>query len=556
MKKIKVNCINTSSAKHVEFGTTLKELVEIFKPHLKYPILGAYVNNCLKDLSYMVSSFIDVEYFDITNQDGMRMYIRSLNFVLYKAVKDILPKQSKLHILHAVSKGYYCDIRDPGIRKPISEIILELKKRMIEIIREDLDFVKYKTKTEQAIKVFNKTGLDDKKLLLSQRKRIYTSVYKMDGAINYLHGNLVPSTGYLKTFNLVSYYDGMLLQVPSLEDPSKTEKKVNQKQLFEVFKEHKAWLQLLDIENVGKLNNYIENKDQGNLIKIAEALHAKKIGKIADKIVRSRSKIKVVLISGPSASGKTTFSKRLSIQLQVSGLKPVVISLDNYFVNRDKTPIDKNGEYDFESLQAIDIKLFNKHLVDLIKGKKVTIPRFDFHHGHRDENGDELQLGENSIIIIEGIHGLNPGLTPSVENRSKFKIYVSALTQVSIDRHNRINTTDNRLLRRMIRDHNYRNHSALQTLKRWPSVRAGEEKNIFPYQEEADIMFNSSLLYEFCVLKSMAEPLINEIPENVKEYAEALRLLKFLSFFLPISKEQIPQTSILREFIGGSSYDY
>ncbi|MDA3886482.1 MAG: nucleoside kinase [Candidatus Delongbacteria bacterium] len=556
MKKIKVNCINTSTSKNVEFGTTLQELIEIFKPELKYPILGAYVNNCLKDLSYMVSGFIDVEFFDITIPDGMRMYIRSLNFVLYKAVKDVLHKEANLHILHAVSKGFYCEIREISSRRPMAEIVRSVKKRMKEIIKEDLEFIKYKTKTEKAIKIFSKEGLDDKKLLLSQRKRIYTSVYKMDGVTNYLHGNLVPSTGYLKTFNLVNYYDGMLLQVPSISDPSKTEKKVKQRQLFEVFKEHKSWLQLLNIENVGKLNQYIENKDEGTLIKIDEALHSKKIAKIADKIISSRSKINVVLISGPSASGKTTFSKRLSIQFQIEGLKPVIISLDNYFVNRDKTPIDENGEYDFESLDALDIKLFNKHLVELIKGKKVTVPRFDFHHGMRQINGDELQLEDNSIIIIEGIHGLNPKLTPSVENRNKYKIYVSALTQVSIDRHNRINTTDNRLLRRMIRDHNYRNHSALQTLKRWPSVRAGEEKNIFPYQEEADIMFNSSLLYEFCVLKSMAEPLIKAIPENVKEYAEALRLLKFLSFFLPISKEQIPQTSLLREFIGGSSYEY
>ncbi|MDA3837950.1 MAG: nucleoside kinase [Candidatus Delongbacteria bacterium] len=556
MKKIKVNCINTASAKNIAFGTTLQDLVEIFQPELEYPILGAYVNNCLKDLSYMVSGFCDIEFFDITNPDGMRMYTRSLNFVLYKAVKDVLPEEAKLHILHAVSKGFYCEIREVSSRRPMAEIVRSVKKRMKEIIREDLQFIKYKTKTEKAIKIFLKEGLEDKELLLSQRKRIYTSVYKMDGVTNYLHGNLVPSTGYLKTFNLVNYYDGMLLQVPSISDPSKTEKKVNQRQLFEIFKEHKSWLQLLNIENVGKLNQYIEKEDEGTLIKIDEALHSKKIGKIADKIVRSRSKIKVVLISGPSASGKTTFSKRLSIQLQVSGLKPVVISLDNYFVNRDKTPIDENGEFDFESLDALDVKLFNKHLVELIKGKKVTIPRFDFHHGKRLSNGDELQLSDNSIIIIEGIHGLNPDLTPSVENKNKYKIYVSALTQVSIDRHNRINTTDNRLLRRMIRDHNYRNHSALQTLKRWPSVRAGEEKNIFPYQEEADIMFNSSLLYEFCVLKSLAEPLIKQIPENVKEYAEAMRLLKFLSFFLPISKEQIPQTSLLREFIGGSSYEY
>jgi uridine kinase len=556
MKKIKVNCINTASAKNIAFGTTLQDLVEIFQPELEYPILGAYVNNCLKDLSYMVSGFCDIEFFDITNPDGMRMYTRSLNFVLYKAVKDVLPEEAKLHILHAVSKGFYCEIREVSSRRPMAEIVRSVKKRMKEIIREDLQFIKYKTKTEKAIKIFLKEGLEDKELLLSQRKRIYTSVYKMDGVTNYLHGNLVPSTGYLKTFNLVNYYDGMLLQVPSISDPSKTEKKVKQRQLFEVFKEHKSWLQLLNIENVGKLNQYIENKDEGTLIKIDEALHSKKIAKIADKIISSRSKINVVLISGPSASGKTTFSKRLSIQFQIEGLKPVIISLDNYFVNRDKTPIDENGEYDFESLDALDIKLFNKHLVELIKGKKVTVPRFDFHHGMRQINGDELQLEDNSIIIIEGIHGLNPKLTPSVENRNKYKIYVSALTQVSIDRHNRINTTDNRLLRRMIRDHNYRNHSALQTLKRWPSVRAGEEKNIFPYQEEADIMFNSSLLYEFCVLKSMAEPLIKAIPENVKEYAEALRLLKFLSFFLPISKEQIPQTSLLREFIGGSSYEY
>ena len=503
MKKIKVTCTNTGTSENIAFGTTLHEMTDIFDIKLQYPVLGAYVNNTLKDLSFMISGSCEIKFFDITNTDGMRMYIRSLNFVLYKAVKDTLPKQARLHILHAVSKGYYCEIRDTGSKITMGEIIKLLKKRMNEIIGEDINFVKYKTRTEKAIKIFSKEGLDDKKLLLSQRKRLYTSVYKMDGAINYLHGNLIPSTGYLNTFNLVKYYDGMLLQVPSKKDYFKTEKKVNQKQLFEVFKEHKAWLQLLGIENVGKLNHCIENKNEGNLIKIAEALHEKKIVKITDKIINSRSKVKVVLISGPSASGKTTFSKRLGIQLQVEGLKPVVISLDNYFVNRDKTPIDENGEYNFESLEAIDVKLFNKHLVNLINGKKVIIPRFDFTRGVREKNGDELQLGKNSIIVIEGIHALNPKLTPSVNNRDKYKIYVSALTQVSIDRHNRIHTTDNRLLRRIVRDHSYRNHSALQTLKRWPSVRAGEEKNIFPYQEEADIMFNSSYFMNFVYLNEL-----------------------------------------------------
>ncbi|MCK5760316.1 MAG: nucleoside kinase, partial [Candidatus Delongbacteria bacterium] len=308
MKKLKINCINTGTVKNIAFGTTLQDLINVFKPELEYPILGAYVNNSLKDLSFMVCGFCDIEFFDIKNKDGMRMYIRSLNFVLYKAVRDVLPKEAKLHILHAVSKGYYCEIRDAGVRRSMVEIVRSVKKRMKEIIKEDLDFIKYKTKTEKAIKIFNKAGLDDKELLLSQRKRIYTSVYKMDGVTNYLHGNLIPSTGYLKTFNLVQYYDGMLLQVPSVEDPTKTKKKVKQRQLFEVFKEHKSWLSLLNIENVGKLNHYIENKDESNLIKIAEALQEKKIVKIAGKIIHSRSKIKVVLISGPSASGKTTFS--------------------------------------------------------------------------------------------------------------------------------------------------------------------------------------------------------------------------------------------------------
>jgi len=552
--QIKVKCLNNGEILSVPLGDPISKVAECAKPDLKYPVIGAIVNNTLKELSSPVISECEVEFFDRTNNNGLSAYVRSLIFVMCKAVIDLYP-DTKLYILHAISKGYYCELRDQNEKNILTpQGIIDLKAKMEEVIREDIPITRHKLKTEEAISLFVAQGLDDKELILRQRKRIFTSVYKMDGIVNYLYGFLAPSTGSLNVFNLVEYFDGMLLQIPSTAQPDRIVEQTPQKKLFDVINEHSRWVKLLGVENVGKLNQQILDKKEGNLIKIAEALHEKKVAYIADKIAEKKD-VRLVLISGPSSSGKTTFSKRLSIQLQVAGLKPLVISLDDYFVNREFTPRDSSGEYDFEAIEAIDIKLFNEHLLKLFAGEEVEIPRFDFTTGSRLP-GPRMNCESDNIIIVEGIHALNPNLTLLIENNLKFKIYVSALTQISIDRHNRIPTTDNRLLRRIVRDFNYRGHTALATLKRWSSVRAGEEKNIFPYQEEADIMFNSALLYEFSVLKHFAEPIINEVPENTKEYAEAMRLLKFLSFFLPIIDEDISNTSIIKEFIGGSSFEY
>jgi uridine kinase len=554
IEAVSIYIVKTGETLEVPAGTTLSCIAEKTEHGLKYPVIGAFVNNTLKELSYQVISECDVEFFDRTNSNGLSAYIRSLIFVMCKAVIDLYPN-TKLYVLHAISKGYYCELRDMNEKKILTpKGISDLKAKMEEVIKEDMPITRHKLKTEDAIAQFIAQGLDDKELILRQRKKIYTSVYKMDGIVNYLYGFLAPSTGCLNVFNLVEYFDGMLLQIPSTTRHDRIVEQTPQNKLFEIITEHSRWVKLLEANNVGKLNQHIIERKAGNLVKIAEALHEKKVAYIAD-IIHERKATRLVLIAGPSSSGKTTFSKRLSVQLQVSGLKPLIISLDDYFVDREFTPRDETGEYDFESIDAIDIKLFNEHLLSLFKGEEVEIPRFDFHDGKR-LRGPKMICGEDNIIIVEGIHALNPNLTPRIEKELMFKIYVSALTQISIDRHNRIPTTDNRLIRRIVRDYSYRSHSALETLKRWPSVRAGEEKNIFPYQEEADIMFNSALLYEFSVLKYFAEPIIKQVPENTKEYSEAQRLLKFLSFFLPMDNEDIPNTSIIKEFIGGSSFEY
>ena len=551
---VNTTLINTNEKIDIPAGTTLSYIADKANHDLKYPVIAAIVNNSLKELSMPLISSCEVKFIDRTDPNGLSVYIRSLIFVLCKAVSDLYPN-SKLYVLHNISKGYYCELVDhEGNSLLNDDCIASLKAKMEEVVSDNYPFERYKIETEEAIDKFIKQGLDDKELILRQRNRIYTSVYKLDGIVNYLYGYLAPSTGSLKVFDLVRYYDGMLLQIPSTSNPERVVEKTPQDKLFEIITEHRRWVKLLEANNVGKLNQHIIDKKAGNLIKIAEALHEKKVASIAD-MISERKETKLVLIAGPSSSGKTTFSKRLSIQLQVAGLKPLIISLDDYFVDRQFTPKDESGEYDFESIDAIDIKLFNDHLLKLFKGQEVEIPRFDFMDGKRMK-GSNLRFDDDNIIIVEGIHALNPNLTPLISDDLKFKIYVSALTQISIDRHNRIPTTDNRLIRRIIRDFNYRNHTALATLKRWPSVRAGEEKNIFPYQENADIMFNSALLYEFSVLKQYAEPIIKQVPENEKEYAEAMRLIKFLSFFLPIGNEDIPNTSIIKEFIGGSSFEY
>ena len=537
-------------------GTSLFEIAQDMEIKLNYPILGARVNNKLTELTYKVYRPKFVEFIDITDIDGYRMYQRSLSFVLMKAVRDLLPG-SRLKIEHSISQGFYCEIDKPDGQKLKAEEVLDIAERMREIIKADLPFYREELPTQQAIKIFDEYQLHEKAKLFRTRPTLFTSVYKLDNQIDYFYGYLVPSTGFLRTFDLIPYYDGMLLRFPTMQNPDELGPIIEQPKLFEIFREYKKWVEILGVSTIGSINEQIKQGKAGDLIKISEALHEKKVAEISDMIAK-RGDVRVVLIAGPSSSGKTTFSKRLAIQLKVLGYDPVPISTDNFFVNREDTPRDENGDYDFENILALDIDLFTKIMNDLIAGKEVELPRFDFQKGQRYYSGDIAKLSQRGIIIIEGIHGLNPMLSKGIADKYKFKIYVSALTQIGIDYHNRIPTTDNRLLRRMIRDYQYRGYSLVDTLQRWPSVRKGEEKYIFPYQEEADVMFNSALLYEFSVLKKHLEPLLKEVPETAFEYSEARRLLKFLSYFETIKREEreIPPTSILREFLSGSAFKY
>jgi len=551
---LQIKCLCTEQTKEFPFGTRLSEILKYTQPKLKYPVLGALVDNEVQELSFRIIKPHRVEFIDITHQDGMRMYFRSLYFVLMKAVKDLMP-DADLMIEHRVSRGYFCEIKGLNLTEN-SKLIEDIKLQMHKIIDADYPFIRKDILNSEAIKIFEANNLPEKANLFKQSPALYTSIYQLDNMLDYFYGYLVPSSAYLINFDLIPLYDGMLLKIPQKNNPDKLEYFVKQDKMFDILDEHKHWVKALNSANVGRLNDRINEGYGGELIKISEALHEKKIAEIADKI-KERKTIKLILIAGPSSSGKTTFSKRLAVQLIVSGLKPVQISLDNYFVNREDTPLDENGEYDFEAIEAIDIKTFTQNINDLQAGKTVEIPKFSFEEGKRFYDGTKISANNETIIIAEGIHALNPKLTKHINSEIKYKIYISALTQIGIDGHNRIPTTDNRLLRRMIRDYKYRGYSAYDTLKRWPSVRRGEEKNIFPYQEHADIMFNSALLYELALLKKYAEPLLKSICQNEKEYAEAKRILKFLSYFKDLNDEdEIPPTSILREFLGDSSFHY
>ena len=553
-KMIDVLIENNNQTVNVSKNTDILTVTEEANYKPQYPVLGALVNYKLKELSFKVFEPIKIKYVDIRDTNGRRLYLRSLAFVLYTAVKDIYP-EARLKIEHSVSKGSYCEIE--GLREKMTEnVVNKLRKRMKEIIAEDLPFKREKVLTEKAIEEFNNAGLYEKALLFKTRKRIFTSIYKLNNYINYFFGYLVPSTAYLKLFDIVKYHDGILIRMPSKSNPDKLEEVHMQYKLFKIFREHKTWIKILEVPYVGNLNEYILQGKISEFVQISEALHEKKIASIADVIYKKRNDVRLILISGPSSSGKTTFSKRLSVQLRVLGIKTYQVSLDDFFLNRDETPKDENGDFNFETIDAIDINLFNKCLNELMAGKPVNLPRFNFAKGEKSLNKEETILNDQTIIIVEGIHGLNPKLTHCIKDKSKYKIFVSALTQISIDAQNPIPTTDNRLIRRIVRDHQYRGYSALETIKRWPSVKNGEDKYIFPYQENADVMFNSALLYELAVLKTYAEPALSEVPENVEENAEAVRLLKFLSYFLPCKPFDIPPTSILREFLGGSSFRY
>jgi len=551
---IEIICQNCNKKKEYQQGVSLNDIIKDLNIKLKNPILGAFVNNKLKELTYNIYKPKTIEFIDITHPAGMRMYIRSLLFVLQKAVNKITPKH-KLKVEHSISNGYYCEFNNFNESIDI-DTILSIGEEMRKIIDENIKFERKEILTTEAIKLFNKNGLKQKALLFEAKPNLYSSIYRLDDTIDYFYGHLVPSTGYLKVFDLIKYYDGMLLITPKTTNPNECEKISIQNKLFEIFQEYKHWGTILNVGYIGNINKIVKNKQVSELIKISEALQEKKLGYIADKISQKEQRPKIILISGPSSSGKTTFAQRLAIQLKVAGLKPVTLSLDNYFVDREQTPLDENGEYDFESLGAIDINLLNNQLLSLFKGEKVLLPKFSFQLGKKVFEDNYLQIDDKTIIIAEGIHALNPKLTEKIQDADKYKIYVSALTTVSLDNHNRIPTTDTRLIRRIVRDYKYRNYSALDTINRWQSVRRGEEKYIFPYQENADVMFNTAVHYEAGALKKQIEPMLHEVPAHNIAYREAIRLLKFFSYITPIPEKEIPPTSILREFLGGSSFNY
>lgn len=554
MSTIDIYCLNNGIKKAYPLGITLAEIKDDLQIKLKNPVLGALVNNRIKELSFVVVKNKKVEFIDYSHPDGMRLYVRSLVFILYAAVREIFP-QVKLKMMHGISRGYYCELS--GLERPITDSdIFAIKTEMRHWIEKDVTFKKIGLPTEEAVEICKNHNLNFKAKLFAQQGSLFTYLYFMDGLANYFYGHLVPSTGYMQVFDLVQYYEGLLLRIPDPQKFSEVQPYSRLDKLFGVFQEHKDWAELLEVPNVANLNEFTLNGESGEIIKISEALHEKKIAEIANLISDRKGMVKIVLIAGPSASGKTTFSKRLMVQLAVNGMKPTMISLDDYFVDREKTPKDQNGEYDFEAIEAIDVEFFNQQLIQLFNGETIELPKFNFTVGRKFPSGKKLHLGPGSILIVEGIHGMNPDLVPHIEPANTFKIFLSALTQISIDDQNHISTTDNRMIRRMIRDSKYRSYSAQDTIRRWPSVRAGEDKNIFPYQENADVMFNSALIYELAVLKKYAEPLLKSVPESQVEFSESNRLLKFLSYFKDIDDQEIPPTSLIREFLGGSSFSY
>lgn len=549
---IEIICTNNGERRNYPQGVTLQQ-VAIDMGFTSGSIYSAYVNNKLKELDYSLFKPYIVEFIGFSNPEGKRMYDRSLSFVLYKAVHDLFPGK-KLKIEHAISKGYYCEIE--GFDSMTSGQVAEIEKRMREIIASDMPFVRKRILADDAVKLFEDMGYYEKAQLFRTRAHLYSSVYHLDDVIDYFYGCLLPSTGYLKLFNIDKYYDGMLLRSPLTENPNEVAKLIRQDKMFDVLREFKNWGNILNISYMCNINQQIDDGNVGELIKISEALQEKKLAQIADMIAGRNPQPKIVLLSGPSSSGKTTTANKLAVQLKVAGYKPITLSLDNYFVDREKTPLDENGEYDFEALEALDIPYLNKDLNALFAGETIDVPKFSFKDGKRYFDGEKMHLDSNSIIVAEGIHALNPKLTSQIDDKLKFKVYASALTTVSLDNHNRIPTTDTRLIRRIVRDYRYRGYSAKDTIDRWPSVRRGEEKHIFPNQECCDIMFNTAMVYETGVLKRYVEPILQEVPPNCTAYREAVRLLKFFSYVKPIPDNEIPPTSILREFLGGSSFKY
>lgn len=549
---IHVVCLNNNKSLFVPKGSTLKDLLKEFGITSEYPILGAVANNFIKDLTYEVYHPTFIFYFDITHPEGIRMYNRSLYFLLCKAFQDLFPEE-RLRIEHSIAKGTYCSVTN---RQLSEQEVLSLEDKMKELIAADLPITYVEEATTDVIQTFEKLKMTDKSELLNHVGRLHTNYYRLEDYYNSFYGPLVASTGQLKTFGLSKYYEGLLLQFPKANNPAVVEEKIQQVQLFEIFREYREWTSIQGIRNISDLNKEVVKGKSEVVIKISEALHEKKIVKIADTILQNKDKIRVIFISGPSSSGKTTFSKRLSVQLLVNGIKSLNLSLDNYFVDREHTPLDENNQPDFEAFESIDHKQFVEDIRKLVAGEEIRLCKFSFEKGKRFYNHETARLRTDEVIVVEGIHGLNPRLTSLFKRESYYKIYVSALTSLNVDEHNPVGTSDNRLIRRIVRDYKYRKYSAHETISRWPSVRRGEEKNIFPFQEEADIMFNSALIYELAVLKPYAERILLEVLPNQPEYAESNRLLFLLSLFRTLKPDEIPPTSILREFLGGSSFFY
>ena len=552
MMTIKVNVLNNGQTVEVPAGANLEEVYRQSGLQMRHGPISAHVNNKVEGMHYRVYNQKQVEFLDITSPSGSRAYTRSLFFVLCKAVHDLFDP-CKVAIDIPVSNGYYVNL---NIGHPVTlDDAGAIRRRMQEIIDAALPIHRHETTTEEAIKLFEGLHNRSKVKLLRSIGNLYTTYYDIDGYLDYYYGSLLTNTSQLYLFGVEKYYDGLLLRLPSMQRPDELGEMTHQDKMFTIFKEHHQWQDILGMRTIGDLNEAITKGYSSRLIQISEALQEKKIAKIADEIAQ-RKGIKLVLIAGPSSSGKTTTCKRLSVQLAVNSLKPVGISLDDYFVNREQTPLDEKGDYDFEHLHALNLELFNEQLNALFKGEEVELPRYDFPTGKSLMSGKKLKLHDDNILVVEGIHALNPELTAQIPNEQIFRVYASALTTILLDNHNYIPTTDNRLLRRIIRDHKYRGVSAKDTIHRWPSVRAGENKWIFPYQENADAMFNTAMLFELAVIKIQAEPLLQQVPENCEEHAEAYRLLKFLHYIKPIPDTQIPPTSLLREFLGGSSFEY
>lgn len=551
---ITIYCKNNNTYKDVPIGSSLLDIYTAVGAPLRYRPMNAQVNNKTESLNFRCWQPKDIEFIDYTQLSGLRTYVRSLCHIFSKAVYDIWPTAT-LNLEHPVSKGYYCVIHNG---KNIDlETIEKIKKRMWELIDADLPFLHKSVRTVDAAVLFRERGMNDKARLIETAGLPYTSYYELEGYINFFYGCLTPSTGYIQLFDLEPYMDGVLLRIPKQTDPMELQPVIKQDKMFEAYKEHLTLQRTVGLDNVGDLNLAIEKGRSQDIILVSEAMQEKQVAKIAEKIADGyKEGIRIVLISGPSSSGKTTFCKRLQVQLTTNLLHPVGISLDDYFLNREDTPKDEHGEYDFESLYALDLPYFNKDLKKLLSGEEIELPSFNFESGRRIFKGKKLKLRENSILVIEGIHALNPELTEFIDDKYKYRVYVSVLTSISLDNHNWIPTTDNRLLRRIIRDYRFRGYSAEDTINRWPSVRRGEDKWIFPYQENADAMFNSAMLYELAALRKYAEPILAQVPESSKANAEAYRLLRFLRYFNYIPTEELPGTSLLREFLGGGSFKY